>query len=323
MENQNKNKLWLAGAGVLIGIAGVFSYFLFFQTAGGETETERFVVPLNSNESVAALLKSGGFIKNTLVFNLASVLRGQAEPGAYRIAKSQTLWQIASTLSKEPYMKWVVIPEGLRKEEIAELLAQTLGWPEEEKEKWVKVYTAMDFDYTEGVYFPDTYLIPTSEAPLDVAKRLQAKFEEKFAPLAEEAVAENIKWTTLLKLASLVQREANGREDMPLIAGILWNRLLQNMRLEVDATLQYARGDTGSGWWAPITLSDKQLDSPYNSYKNEGLPPHPIANPGLTAIEAALRPASTSCLFYLHDRAGEIHCADTYEEHQRNIEEYL
>jgi UPF0755 protein len=220
-------------------------------------------------------------------------------------------------------MKWVVIPEGLRKEEIADIISNTLGWSEEEENKWINTYTAMDYDHTEGVYFPDTYLIPVDEAPLDVAKRLQAKFNEKFAPYATEAVKENIKWTTLLRLASVVQREAANKSDMPMVAGILWNRLLKNMKLEVDATLQYARGDTGEGWWAPITVADKQVNSQYNTYKNTGLPPHPISNPGLEAIEAALHPASTTCLYYLHDKTGTIHCSDTFEGHKQNITNYL
>lgn len=325
MENQNKNKKrwWAAGIGILVVIAAASSYFVFFQTTEPGAESERFVIPLNADESATSLLKSQGFIKNTLAFNIAFALRGGTEPGGYRISKSQSPWQIAGVLSREPYMKWVVIPEGLRKEEIAELLAETLNWPETEKEKWINTYTTMEYDYVEGVYFPDTYLIPVEEPPLEVAKRLRARFEEKFAPLAEEAVAENIKWITLLKLASLVQREASGKEDMPLISGILWNRLLQDMRLEVDATLQYARGNEGSGWWASITPAEKQIDSPYNTYRHTGLPPHPIANPGLSAMEAALRPASTTCLYYLHDRSGEIHCSETYEGHQKNIEEYL
>jgi UPF0755 protein len=248
---------------------------------------------------------------------------GSIEPGAYKISKSMTAWQIAGVLSKDSYMRWVVIPEGLRKEEIANLLSKNLKWSEEEKNKWINTYTAMDYDHMEGVYFPDTYLIPVDEAPLDVAKRLQTKFNEKFAPLAKEAVAQNIKWTTLLKVASIVQREANGKNDMPIVAGIIWNRLLKNMKLEMDATLQYIRGDIGNGFWAPITTAEKQIDSPYNTYKNIGLPPHPICNPGLSAIEAALTPAKTDCLYYLHDSLGEIHCSDTFEEHKANIEKYL
>ena len=131
-------------------------------------------------------------------------------------------------------------------------------------------------------------------------------------------------WTTGLRLASVVQREAAGKEDMPLVAGILWNRLLKGMKLEVDSTVQYARGKTDKCWWAPIKPGDiTEIDSPYNTYKYKGLPPHPIDNPGIDAIEAVLNPTETDCLYYLHDNNGQIHCAKTYEEHKANIEKYL
>jgi UPF0755 protein len=96
----------------------------------------------------------------------------------------------------------------------------------------------------------------------------------------------DVLWTTGLKVASIIQREAAGKEDMALISGVIWNRLLNDQPLEIDATIQYARGNTGSGWWAPIKASDiDNIDSPYNTYKNNGLPPTPISNPGIDAIE--------------------------------------
>ncbi len=250
-----------------------------------------------------------------------------------------TAWQIADAL-KEPYMKWVVIPEGLRKEQIAELIGDELGWDQEAKKKWVGNYTAMNYDEIEGVYFPDTYLLPKDETGFQIADRLRAKFNEKFAPYADKFVKANIKWNTALKIASIVQREAAGKDDMPLIAGILWNRLLKDMKIEVDATVQYVRdsvihygktpndvqlaGYSSEGdWWKPIKAEDISIESPYNTYLNKGLPPHPIANPGIDAIDAVLNSTETECLFYLHDSNKQIHCAKTYEEHLANIEKYL
>ena len=111
---------------------------------------------------------------------------------------------------------------------------------------------------------------------------------------------------------------------MALISGVIWNRLLNDQPLEIDATVQYARGNAGSGWWAPIKASDiDNIDSAYNTYKNTGLPPTPISNPGIDAIEAALNPESTECFYYLHDNDRQIHCAITLEEHEENIEKYL
>jgi UPF0755 protein len=121
-----------------------------------------------------------------------------------------------------------------------------------------------------------------------------------------------------------VQREAANEADMPLIAGIIWNRLLNDppMKLEIDATVQYALGES-ENWWPRIKPADYKTDSAYNTYLHTGLPPHPICNPGLDAIHAALNPDETDCLYYLHDSNGQIHCAKTYEEHKLNIEKYL
>ncbi|HRY62824.1 MAG TPA: endolytic transglycosylase MltG, partial [Candidatus Paceibacterota bacterium] len=157
----------------------------------------------------------------------------------------------------------------------------------------------------------------------DVAKRLRVKFEEKYSEFSKEAAKQNIKWTTVVRLASIIQREAAGKEDMPLISGILWNRLDKGVKLEVDASIQYIRGDVGKGFWAPISVSDKKIDSPYNTYMYKGLPPHPICNPGAEAIKAVLYPEKTACIFYLHDPLGKIHCAKDYSEHLKNIKEFL
>ena len=161
------------------------------------------------------------------------------------------------------------------------------------------------------------------ETPSETGDRLIADFNQAFAPYLLEFNAQNIKWTTGLTFASIIQREAANDSDMPLIAGILWNRLNAGMPLDVDATVQYARGDTGSGWWAPITVADESIVSPFNTYLNKGLPPHPISNPGLPAIDAVLHPATTDCLYYLHDDQGVIHCAATYAEQEANVQTYL
>ncbi len=319
-------KLWKK---VLISIVGVvlllaIGVFFVLRAPDSSAEKARFIVPLSS-ASPLEKLRTEGFVRYSWPVRLALTFKGVAtiEPGGYELSKSMNAWEIAGALKKEPYMKWVVIPEGLRKEEIAELLAKNLRWSEATKQKWITVDTAKTFDQTEGVYFPDTYLIPLTETGPEIADRMRTHFQEKFAPYAKEAIAQNIRWDTVVKIASLIQREAAGKSDMPLIAGVIWNRLLIDMKLDIDATLQYARGDKGQGWWAPITAEEKKLKSPYNTYINKGLPPHPIANPGIEAIAAVLSPAKTECLFYLHDKSKNIHCAKTFEEHKQNIENLL
>lgn len=325
----NKTKLIIVG--IVLAVIGLFSliYFLSFGAPQSQSSKEEvFIVALKSSESTTInKVKAQGFIRHTWAFNLALTIKGKhnkIEPGGYFLSQNLNVWQIVDKLTNSPTMKWVVIPEGLRKEEIGEILAKTLNWSTDDLDKWSTTYTAMKFDYLEGVYFPDTYLIPIKESGLDISKRMINRFNEKFAPYLDQFSQQNIVWTTGLRLASVVQREAAGKQDMPLVAGIMWNRLLKDMNLEVDATVQYARGKTDKGWWTPIKASDiTEIDSPYNTYKYKGLPPHPIDNPGISAIEAVLNPTTTDCLYYLHDSNRQIHCAVTYEEHQANVEKYL
>ena len=172
--------------------------------------------------------------------------------------------------------------------------------------------------------------MPVDTTPADAVTRLRAQFETQFAPYQQAALKQNINWDTLLKIASLIQREAAGSRDANLISGIIWNRLLANMDLDIDATVQYARDTlnppmpttTTDGYWTPLKAGDTKIDSPYNSYLHAGLPPHPIDNPSLMAIAAALNPQTTACFYYLHDSSGIIHCAATYQEHLQNIQEF-
>ncbi|MFN4181557.1 MAG: endolytic transglycosylase MltG, partial [Candidatus Paceibacteria bacterium] len=104
---------------------------------------------------------------------------------------------------------------------------------------------------------------------------------------------------------------------------IIWNRIWAGMKLQMDATLQYAKGSEEEGWWPRVESEDKSIESEYNTYRYKGLPPGAIANPGLEALKAAYNPAQTKCMFYIHDKKRRIHCAETYEEHKKNIEKYL
>lgn len=323
-----KKKLWIITGLVLVVFASLFvANRLFFSAPQLQEESKIFIVNQKQTEAETVdKLKSQGLIRNKVAFKLALFFADNhtVESGGYNVSKNMSVWRIAEKLTASPDMKWVVIPEGLRKEQIGEVLAKTFAWSDEELEKWNTEYTKMRIDYIEGTYFPDTYLIPVGEGGFDIANRMTRRFDEKFAPYISQFAQQNILWTTGLKLASIIQREAGGKDDMPLIAGIMWNRLEQGMNLEVDATVQYARGKAEAGWWAPIKSADiANIDSPYNTYKYKGLPPFPIDNPGLEAIEAVLHPAETDCLYYLHDNNRQIHCAKTYDEHKVNIETYL
>ncbi len=314
--------------GNLAVIAGIF-IFLWSGSLFGAGETVRFVVPFGTTDKntvayAAGILRDKDVIKSAWAFRVISTfygLNGELQPGAYVFIKGWNNFTVAASL-RSPEEVWVVIPEGVRKEEIADIVGKKLNWSVAERQQFID-YDSSKSDYFEGTYFPDTYLIPIKDAPTDVALRLKSRFNEELTKHSSDLTRQNIKWTTALKIASIIQREAAGKNDMPLIAGIVWNRLLQNMKLDIDATLQYARGDNGDGWWAPLMAEDKNIDSPYNTYLYAGLPPHPIGNPGADAMLAALNPQKTNCLYYLHDNNGAIHCSPTYEGHITNIQKYL
>ena len=296
-----------------------------FSAPEKEFEMERFVVPLGADithdaeESVIHELKEKGFIRSEWAFKFVLKIKNwQIKPGAYKISKNMDTQILGDTLFRFPYQKWVVIPEGLRKEEVAEKAKEELGWSEETKKEFFA-------NAEEGYLFPDTYLLQVAnfeDAGKTAAERMENQFNEKVADLFKEAEESNIKNDTLIVLASIIQREAANENDMPLIAGVIWNRWLKGMPFEIDATIQYALGESGN-WWPIIKPEDYKLDSSYNTYLHKGRPPTPICNPGLAAINVVVNSEDSEYLYYLHDSEGQIHLAKTYEEHLKNIRDYF
>ncbi len=286
--------------------------------------SEFIVEPDAEFDTVARSLKELGYIKSITAFRIAYARKGGIQDireGGYMLSPSMDAWTVAEQLSRPPYLAWITFPPGWRKEQIAEHLAKKLGWTAEERERFITVATETSLEEREGVYFGDTYLIPSDQDPAQVAARLRDRFREVFAPYAAQTVEKNVTWTEALIMASLIEREA-AKNDKRLVSGILWNRINDGMRLQVDASLQYIRGTEGN-WWPVPRPEDKDLESPFNTYKYSGLPPHPIANPSIESIEAALNPEDTNCIYYLHDLNGQIHCSATYAGHRANVERYL
>ncbi|KKR34246.1 MAG: Aminodeoxychorismate lyase [Candidatus Gottesmanbacteria bacterium GW2011_GWC2_39_8] len=311
---------------VFLGIL-FFAFRFPFSSPGKDTKPQTFVIPEETDDKeIVNKLKKENLIRYSWAFKLVLNIKkyhGKISPGGYYISPDMNAFEVADKLMKAD-MKWVKVIPGLRKEQIGERLANTFNWSEDELNKWNTVYTRMNYDYREGVYYPDTYLIPVNETGLEIAKRMINRFNEKMAAYFPAFEKANIKWTTALKIASLIQREAGGKDDMPVIAGVIWNRLEKGMLLQIDAEIQYAKGKVKDQWWSHVSPEDiREIDSLYNSYKYKGLPPTPIANPGIDAIDAVLNSLETDCLFYLHDSNRQIHCSETYEGHLENIKKYL
>ena len=297
-------------------------YFLFLLSPTSFSDEKiRFVIPMETKqEEIIERLRKENFIRSPKLFTFLTGLikfPGTVEPGAYMLSRRMTVYTVADTLLNHPYQKWAVIVPGLRVEQTAEKLAKKLGWDGEKTKDFLT-------NAKEGYMFPDTYLLNVDYTGKEVAQRLIANFNEKFdEKLQKDLLAQNIRNDTAVKIASLIERESGSDEDKALIAGVIWNRLNKGMKLEIDATIQYALG-TPSDWWPHVLPQHiKNTDSLYNTYKIKALPPAPICNPSLASIKAAVYPAETECFYYLHSSDKQIHCAKTYKEHLENIELYL
>ncbi|MEK7582102.1 MAG: endolytic transglycosylase MltG [Patescibacteria group bacterium] len=221
-----------------------------------------------------------------------------------------------------PSVTYLKITQGMRKEEIAGILENKFSWDKNEVEKFLATERPEKSISGEGYFYPGVYLFKKrSDAEL-AGKLMTNRFKQEVLSRYASSTRQVISLDTALKIASIIEREAGGKYDMRIISGIIWNRIFKDMSLDMDSTLQYAKGNEKIGWWPKIEPKDKYIESPYNTYANEGLPPSAISNPSLASIEAALNPKKTDCLFFLHDKQGGFHCTQTYKEHVKNINRF-
>lgn len=303
--------------------------FLLSPVSKSDTASQIFVVkpgqPLNQ---IAGNLHKARLIRNAFAFRLLATqmgIAGNIQAGDFRFSPALSSRDIAQELTHGAIDVWITFPEGLRIEEQAQKIADKINVPANDKaqfdrEEYLKLAK-------EGYMFPDTYLIAKDATAADVAQRLRDTFDQKVdSQILEKGLKNNLTEYQVVILASLIEREARTDEEKPVIAGVLLNRLKAQIALQVDATVQYAKGYDAAKktWWAPVSVSDYlSVKSRYNTYLYAALPPAPIASPGLVAIRAAAEPADTPYLYYIHDSKGQIHYAETIEEHNKNIQEYL
>ncbi len=217
----------------------------------------------------------------------------------------------------------LVVEPGERKEQVADHFGKILGWDASEKKEFLTLIQTAAPVLEEGKLFPDAYSVNKGATPAEVAPLVLARFNTEILERYPRDIEDIVPLSDTLTIASLLEREARDFDDMRHISGVIWNRLFTDMRLQIDATLQYAKGSKpNQPWWPRVVPDDKYLASAYNTYKNEGLPPAPIANVSLEAVTAALNPVKTDCMYYFHDKKGGFHCSVTYEEHVASLKEY-
>lgn len=283
-----------------------------------------FIIPKGSSTAkVASLLVEKGLIRSDLVFRFYARKVGldrELQAGSFELAPSMSTPELVAVFREGSQAIWVTLPEGLRVEELAERF-DSAGLSGFDKEQFLVLAKP-----SEGRLFPDTYLIPRESTAEQLFALLTRTFQDKVEiKLADQLQTSDRTLEEIIVFASLVQREGNSVSDMRMVAGVIDNRLNRGMKLDIDATLSYIRGYDASAenWWSAPDPALKAVVSPYNTYLVAGLPPAPIANPGVEAIQAALDPTPTTALFYLHTSDGQAYYADTYEEHISNVERYL
>ncbi len=329
---------------VFVAIVLVFSLAFFWwsvnsQAVSSSKEKINFVITKGMSASqIGSKLKTQNIIKSPLAFKVYLQVTGSSgkiQAGEYLLSGNKTLIGVVKELLKGPTQIWVTIPEGLRREEVAMRTAQALTKEGEEYRLFISEFLNLTQE-KEGYLFPDTYLVPKDTTAAKVVSLMENTFDKKVASLGISSDG-SISTSRVIIIASLVERETKTDAERALVAGVINNRLKIGMGLQIDATLQYALATsqlrqlgeyTKEGleeikFWRQLTSEDKKVDSIYNTYKYNGLPPTPICNPGASSIKAALNPEESDYLYYLHDTKGQIHFASSLEEHNQNIRKYL
>jgi UPF0755 protein len=268
--------------------------------------------------SISEQLYEENIIKSRRAFEILMIILGsdrQISFGEFYFERPLSVIEVALRISGKEFgveKIRVTFPEGFSTKEMSARLG--VAFPSFDAAKFESLVINK-----EGYLFPDTYSFFPSVREEFIVETLKQNFEKKIAPLKNEIASSGRTKEEIIIMASLLEKEARGENDNRVIAGILWKRLDMGMRLQVDAPFLYLLGKQSS----ELTRADLQIDSPFNTYRYQGLPPSPINNPGLNTIRAALQPKESPYLFYLHDSNGVVRYARTYAEHLQNIRKYL
>ncbi|ADW70725.1 endolytic transglycosylase MltG [Granulicella tundricola] len=307
---------------ILVGAAA----FVFLVPFGPHTETFVDIPSGTGTQGMAARLKRGGVIRSAFAFEALRALRGgRLKAGEYRFDHPAPLNEIYARIAKgDVYTIQVTIPEGYNIFDIAQTiqgakLAEADAFLAAERRD-----TGLIRDLSpqaaslEGYLFPDTYRFSRHTTPDQMVATMVKRFRQVTAGLGLAPGPDTARTVTM---ASLIEKEVRVDSERPLVAGVFVNRLAQGMPLATDPTVAYAALLDGR-WRGTIYQSDLASDSPYNTYRHAGLPPGPIANPGVAAFKAALQPAKTDFLYFVADAQGHSLFSRTLKEHNERVQAY-
>lgn len=324
-----KPKIITFGLLILLFVSGlmvVISVLLMSPTNSEVGNEQTFVIAKNESiAQIASRLYDNHLVRHPLVFRYVVWHKGldkKIQAGSFKLSSAMTPQEIGEKLTQGVDDVWITIPEGMRVEEIADFLSA---------QKVLSEFKSADFingtKELEGYIFPDTYLVPKTVLTTNLISLMQNTFDQKIVQVLKDDLAGSSRsLNEIITMASIIQREAGENpEEMAHVSGILWNRLNAGQVLAVDCTLQYIEGYNPDlkTWWAPPSIVTKQSTSRFNTYRRSGLPPAPIANPGLEAVLASLKPQETTDFYYLHDSQGQIHYAQNLSQHNANIQKFL
>jgi UPF0755 protein len=324
--------LGLLGAAALL----LIGFVLLFQPFKGDGEGRPFTVKVPAGigvSGVADLLAERGVISSATLFEVRTTISGKRSElffGAHQFRKDMSFGAALAELGKAPQKETVtvVIPEGLSRSETADVVAEA-GIEGDYMKASISSPILKPNDYgaqgrarnLEGFLFPATYELSPGDGVGELVDQQLEAFEQNIGSVdLSYAKSKNLNVYDVLTIASMVEREVSVARERPLVAAVIYNRLSRGEPLFIDATIRFATDN----WDEPLTVSELEVDSPYNTRLNGGLPPGPIGSPGLASIEAAARPAETDDWLYVvkPGTCGEHAFSDSLSEHNRNVARY-
>lgn len=314
------------------GIAALVLYQRVDRPFKGYEGAEQFVeLPQGaSTRAIGEKLVEAGVVSGAFTFRLAlwrSGVSRHLQAGEYRFDRPLSALDVARKIARgEVYLRPITFPEGLTIDDMAALFeSHGFGTAASFSVAAADRSLIADLDPQardlEGYLFPDTYPLSRRSSAGDLVRMMVHRFRQVFAPLADEATAEGMSVRQVVTLASIVEKEAGEREERPLVAAVYVNRLRIGMGLQCDPTVIYALRRAGR-FNGNLTRENLTWPSPYNTYLHSGLPPGPIAAPGRSSLEAAVRPAPVDYLYFVSRNDGSHVFARTLDEHNRNVYRY-